>query len=101
MFKVWVQSGPSRCCGVLRKATADASRAITRLCRLPALGVCHVTALAAAYEQPAEAGADGRYAWAEVGPLSSRKQKQSACTTTYRVCNPVKVHHRSGQACLG
>ena len=55
----------SRCCGVLRGATADASRATTRLFRLPGLGVCHISALAAAYEQPAEAAAEGRYACTE------------------------------------
>lgn len=44
---------------------ADASRSITRLFRLPGLGVCHITALAAAYEQPAEAAAEGRYACIE------------------------------------
>ena len=59
----------SGCCRVLRKATADADRATTRLCRLSAqlsaLGVCHVTASAAAYQQPAEAGADARRACTE------------------------------------
>jgi len=60
MFKVWVQMlrGPTQT--LRRKATADASRATSRLCRLLAFGVCHVTASAAANDQPAEAGADGK-----------------------------------------
>ncbi len=55
----------SRCCGVLRGATADASQATTRLFRLPDLDICHVIALAAAHEQPAEAAAEDRYACTE------------------------------------
>jgi len=62
MFKVWVQmlQGPTQT--LRRKATADASRASSRLCRLLALGICHVSASAPANEQPAEAGADGKSA---------------------------------------
>jgi hypothetical protein len=54
MFKVWVQMLPP-----MRTKQPRLSAKVS------ALGVCHATASAAAYEQPAEAGAAGRCACTE------------------------------------